>query len=117
MTADTGAGPEVRWRPTPESIAASGLGWFAARVAQRRGLDLGSPSDYDAIWCGSVEHVDQFWADVAASTDVFPGVADDRVLTRREMPGAQWFPDVGAVDDAAVVEHYVALARARRAAR
>jgi acetoacetyl-CoA synthetase len=23
---------------------------------------------------------------------VLPGVPDDRVLTRREMPGAEWFP-------------------------
>jgi acetoacetyl-CoA synthetase len=39
----------VLWRPTPESIAASQLGRFAAEVAQRRGLDFGSPPDYDPI--------------------------------------------------------------------
>ena len=94
MSADTGAGPEVLWRPTPESIAASGLGRFAAWVAGRRALDFGSPPDYDAIWRWSVEHLDQFWADVAAFTDVLPGVPDDRVLTERRMPGAGWFPDV-----------------------
>jgi acetoacetyl-CoA synthetase len=92
VTADTPTGPEVLWRPTPESIAASQLGRFAAWVAGRRGLDFGNPPDYDAIWRWSVEHLDQFWADVAAWTDVLPGVPDDRVLTRREMPGAEWFP-------------------------
>jgi acetoacetyl-CoA synthetase len=80
--------------PTPESIAASGLGRFAAWVAQRRGLAFGSPPDYDAIWRWSVDHLDQFWADVAAFADVWPGVPDDRVLTDRSMPGAVWFPDV-----------------------
>ncbi|MBB3677657.1 acetoacetate--CoA ligase [Modestobacter versicolor] len=94
MSADTGGGPEVLWRPTPESIAASRLGRFATWVAGRRGIDLGSPPDYDAIWRWSVEHLDQFWADVATWADVFPDVPDDRVLTRRAMPGAEWFPDV-----------------------
>jgi acetoacetyl-CoA synthetase len=91
---DATDGPEVLWTPTPESIAASGLGRFAAWVADRRGLDFGSPPDYDAIWRWSVDHLDQFWADVATFTDVLPGVPEDRVLTRREMPGAEWFPDV-----------------------
>jgi acetoacetyl-CoA synthetase len=84
----------VLWRPTPESIAASQLGRVAAEVAQRRGLDCGSPPAYDAIWRWSVEHLDQFWADVATWSDVLPGVPDDRVLPRREMPGAEWFPGV-----------------------
>jgi acetoacetyl-CoA synthetase len=92
VTADTPTGPEVLWRPTPESIAASQLGRFAAWAAGRRGLDVGSPADYDTVWRWSVEHLDQFWADVATWTDVLPGVPDDRVLTRREMPGAEWFP-------------------------
>ncbi|MCU1618389.1 MAG: acsA, partial [Modestobacter sp.] len=92
--ADPAAGPEVLWSPTPESIAASGLGRFAAWVAERRGLAFGTPPDYDAIWRWSVDHLDQFWADVATFTDVLPGVPDDRVLTRRAMPGAEWFPDV-----------------------
>jgi acetoacetyl-CoA synthetase len=91
VSADT---PEVLWSPTPESIAASRLGQFAAWVAERRDLDFGTPADYDAIWHWSVEHLDQFWADVATWTDVFPDVPVDRVLTRRQMPGAEWFPDV-----------------------
>ncbi|WP_209307543.1 acetoacetate--CoA ligase [Geodermatophilus sp. DF01-2] len=92
MSADTSAEPAVLWRPTPESIRATRLARFADRVARRRGLDLGDPPDYDAIWRWSVEHLDQFWADVAEWSGVLPGVADDRVLTRREMPGAEWFP-------------------------
>jgi acetoacetyl-CoA synthetase len=95
---DATDGPEVLWTPTPESIAASRLGRFATWVADRRGLDFsrdpGGPPDYDAIWRWSVDHLDQFWADVATFTDVLPGVPEDRVLTRREMPGAEWFPDV-----------------------
>ncbi|WP_369139226.1 acetoacetate--CoA ligase [Modestobacter versicolor] len=91
MSVDTS--PETLWSPTPESIAASRLGQFAAWVAGRRGLDLGSPPDYDAVWRWSVEHLDQFWADVATFFDVLPDVPEDRVLTKRQMPGAEWFPD------------------------
>ncbi|WP_100500831.1 acetoacetate--CoA ligase [Geodermatophilus chilensis] len=92
MSADTSAGPEVLWNPTPESIRATRLAQFADRVAARRGIDLGDPAGYDAIWRWSVEHLDQFWAEVADWSGVLPGVPDDRVLTRRAMPGAEWFP-------------------------
>ncbi|KQS66522.1 acetoacetate--CoA ligase [Modestobacter sp. Leaf380] len=89
MTADT-----PLWSPTPESIAASQLGRFAAWVDERRGTSLGQ--DYDAVWAWSTEHLDQFWADVATWFDVFEGgdpVRDDEVLTDRSMPGATWFPE------------------------
>ncbi|MEX5717881.1 acetoacetate--CoA ligase [Geodermatophilus maliterrae] len=90
MTADTSAVP-VLWQPTPETREATRLAGFAREAAARRGLDL-DPTDYDAVWRWSVEHLDQFWADVAEWSGVLPGVPDDRVLTRRGMPGAGWFP-------------------------
>jgi acetoacetyl-CoA synthetase len=92
VSADTSAGPAVLWSPTPESIRATRLAQFADRVARRRGIDFGDPPDYDAIWRWSVEHLDQFWAEVADWSGVLPGVPDDRVLTRRQVPGAEWFP-------------------------
>jgi acetoacetyl-CoA synthetase len=84
--------PEVLWSPTPESIGQTRLAQFAAWVTEKRGLSFGDPTDYDAVWRWSVEHLDQFWADVAEWSGVLPGIPDDRVLTRREMPGAEWFP-------------------------
>ncbi|WNV75446.1 acetoacetate--CoA ligase [Geodermatophilus sp. DSM 44513] len=89
MSTDT---PAVLWQPTPDSIRATRLAQFAQRVSARRGIDLGDGGDYDAIWRWSVEHLDQFWAEVADWSGVLPGVPDDRVLTRRAMPGAEWFP-------------------------
>jgi acetoacetyl-CoA synthetase len=65
---------------------------FAAFLTRRRGVDLGDPVDYDRLHRWSVEHLAEFWADVAEWSGVLPGVADDRVLTRDEMPGAEWFP-------------------------
>jgi acetoacetyl-CoA synthetase len=84
--------PAVLWRPTPESIRATRIAEFAAWVEQRRGLSFGDPTDYDRLWRWSVEHLDQFWGDFATWTGVLPDVPDDLVLTRREMPGAEWFP-------------------------
>ena len=84
--------PAVLWRPTPESIRATRIAEFAAWVEQRRGLAFGDPTDYDRVWRWSVEHLDQFWGDLATWTGVLPDVPDDLVLTRREMPGAEWFP-------------------------
>jgi acetoacetyl-CoA synthetase len=74
VSADTSAEPEVLWRPTPESIRATRLAQFADRVAARRRDRLGDPPDYDAIWRWSVEHLDQFWAEVADWSGVLPGV-------------------------------------------
>ena len=84
--------PDVLWQPTPESIGRTRLAEFARWVAQHRGLSFGDPTDYDALWRWSVEHLDQFWADLAGWSGVLPGVPDDEVLTSREMPGAVWFP-------------------------
>jgi acetoacetyl-CoA synthetase len=84
--------PDILWRPTPESIGQTRIADFAAWVEKRRGLSFGDPTDYDALWRWSVEHLDQFWGDLADWTGVLPGIPDDRVLTRRQMPGAEWFP-------------------------
>ncbi len=83
---------DVLWQPSPESIRGTRIAAFARWVEQRRGLSFGDPVDYDALWRWSVEHLDQFWGDLARWTGVLPGVRDQDVLTRREMPGATWFP-------------------------
>ena len=84
--------PEVLWRPSPESMRATRIGSFAGWVAERRGLSFGDPPDYDRLWGWSVDHLDQFWGELADWSGVLPGVPDEQVLTRREMPGAVWFP-------------------------
>jgi acetoacetyl-CoA synthetase len=84
--------PEVLWTPTPESARATRAADFARWVRERRGLDFGDPPDYDALWRWSTGQLEQFWAAVAEWSGVLPGVPDDRVLVRREMPGAEWFP-------------------------
>ncbi len=85
--------PDELWSPTAESIGKTRIAAFAAWVSDRRGLDFGDPPDYDRLWRWSVEHLDEFWADVATWSGTFDDVADDEVLASREMPGAVWFPD------------------------
>src|SRR3954447_10745854 len=84
--------PQTLWSPTPESIRRTRIAAFARWVGERRGLDFGDPTDYDTLWRWSVEHLDQFWGDLATWSGVLPDVPDDRVLTDRSMPGAVWFP-------------------------
>jgi acetoacetyl-CoA synthetase len=85
---------DVLWQPSAVSIRRTRIAAFAEWVAQRRGLSFGDPVDYDVLWRWSVEHLDQFWGDLARWTGVLD-VPDDRVLTRRQMPGAEWFPGGG----------------------
>jgi acetoacetyl-CoA synthetase len=84
--------PYELWTPTAGSARATRIAQFARWVRERRGLDFGDPPDYDSLWRWSVGHLEQFWADVAGWSGVLPGVADHEVLTRRQMPGATWFP-------------------------
>jgi acetoacetyl-CoA synthetase len=82
---------DVLWQPSAARVRGTRIAAFAEEVAQRRGLSFGYPVDYDPLWRWSVEHLDQFWGDLARWTGVLD-VPDDRVLTRRGMPGAEWFP-------------------------
>ncbi len=82
---------DVLWQPTPETIRGTRIAAFAGEVAQRRGLSFGEPVDYDALWRWSVEHLDQFWGDLARWTGVLD-VPDADVLPTPAMPGAVWFP-------------------------
>ncbi|WP_236792181.1 acetoacetate--CoA ligase [Amycolatopsis sp. GM8] len=84
--------PRVLWRPTPESITATRLHRFATWVSRRRGITFGDPTDYDAVWRWSVDHLDQFWGDLAAWTGALPEPTGP-VLANPAMPGAVWFPD------------------------
>ncbi|MFC5744652.1 acetoacetate--CoA ligase [Actinomadura rugatobispora] len=82
----------VLWRPTPESAARTRLHRFAAWVSERRGLDFGDPAGYDAVWRWSVDHLEQFWSDLAVWTGVLPD-PPGAALANPEMPGAVWFPE------------------------
>ncbi len=55
---------------------------------------VGREGDYEDLWRWSVDDLEGFWAAVWTYFDVQADGSPDRVLGSREMPGAQWFPDV-----------------------
>ncbi|MDL4812680.1 acetoacetate--CoA ligase [Actinomadura opuntiae] len=77
------------WTPSPEQIEATRLTAFARRVAERHGADV---SDYESLWRWSVEHLEEFWAEVWDFFEIAPDTAYSAVLAERSMPGAVWFP-------------------------
>jgi acetoacetyl-CoA synthetase len=80
---------EVLWTPSPERIESSKLTAFARRIEAAHGERF---EDYESLWRWSVEHLEDFWAEVWNFFDVAPGTSYDAVLTDRSMPGAVWFP-------------------------
>ena len=78
------------WEPTAERIARANLTAFAATVATRHGVDVGT---YARLWRWSVDHKAEFWREIWNFGEV-QGVPGDRVLLDADrMPGARWFPD------------------------
>src|SRR5258705_1503486 len=74
---------ELLWTPGPERIERANITQFA----RRRGL----PEDYASLWQWSVDNLDDFWAAIWDEY-VEADAPYERVLGRREMPGAEWFP-------------------------
>jgi acetoacetyl-CoA synthetase len=79
------------WQPTPEAVAQTTLARYQDWLAQR---GLGPRErDYASLWQWSVDELDSFWRSI---WDFFEVQADgdaSPVLGRREMPGAEWFPN------------------------
>jgi acetoacetyl-CoA synthetase len=83
------------WEPADPS------GTQLARFMSARGF-----SDYHELWRWSVEDLEGFWGSLWDWFEV--GGSYERVLGRREMPGAEWFPGT----ELNYAEHIFRLARA-----
>jgi acetoacetyl-CoA synthetase len=90
---------ELLWQPRDPSATEM------ARFMRARGF-----SDYHELWRWSVEDLEGFWSSLWEWFDVAGSY--ERVLGRREMPGAEWFP--GA--ELSYAEHAFRLARPGRTA-
>jgi len=75
--------PEPLWRPSPEFEESCEL----TRYLRERGFD-----DYHALWRWSVDDLDGFWGSLWDWFEIEAARPYERVLGRREMPGAEWFP-------------------------
>ncbi|HXE43970.1 MAG TPA: acetoacetate--CoA ligase [Conexibacter sp.] len=87
----TAAAPPILWTPTAERIEHAWLTRYQRWVGERLGRTFGS---YAELWRWSVDDVDAFWRSIWDFFDVQADGSPERVLGRREMPGAEWFPDV-----------------------
>jgi acetoacetyl-CoA synthetase len=65
------------------------IGRFLRWLERERGLAF---EGYDELHRWSVEDLEGFWSAVAEFFDVRFATPPERVLGRREMPGAEWFP-------------------------
>jgi acetoacetyl-CoA synthetase len=80
--------PEKLWEPPAELVERARMTELMRWLAAERGLEL---DGYHDLWRWSVTDLEGFWS---AIWDFFGVQADggyDRVLGRREMPGAEWF--------------------------
>ncbi len=81
--------PALLWSPTPERVAASQIQRYMNWLQRERGLSF---ADYHALWRWSVGDIEAFWASLWDYFDVRAHKPYDRILGRRSMPGAEWFP-------------------------
>ncbi len=77
------------WEPSDELKRSAILTRYMAWLHETRGLDV---ADYQALWRWSVTDIEGFWASLWDFFAIQASQPYERVLGRRAMPGAQWFP-------------------------
>lgn len=97
---------EVLWQPSAALVERAVM----TRFVRAQGFE-----DYDALWQWSVDDLDAFWRAIWDFFDVQADGSAEPVLGRREMPGAEWFPNArvnyaehifrGKADDAVALAH------------
>jgi acetoacetyl-CoA synthetase len=76
---------QLLWEPSAEALERAHL------TDYMRWLDRGLET-YDDLWRWSVEDLDGFWGSLWEYFDVKASRPYERVLGKREMPSAEWFP-------------------------
>ncbi len=80
---------ELLWTPSAERIRHANVTAFAAWLARERGRRF---ADYGALWRWSVGDLEGFWQALWDYFRIESSAPHTRVLGRRSMPGAEWFP-------------------------
>ncbi|HEU4703638.1 MAG TPA: acetoacetate--CoA ligase, partial [Conexibacter sp.] len=104
--------PPILWTPSPERVERAWLTRYQRWLEQRLGRSF---AGYAELQRWSVDELDAFWRSIWDFFDVQADGSPARVLGRREMPGAEWFPDVrlnyaehvfrGKADEAVAIRH------------
>jgi acetoacetyl-CoA synthetase len=77
------------WRPSSAAIEGSELTRYQQWLAATHGRTF---DDYQALWEWSTSDLDAFWGSLWQYFEISASVPYERVLGRRSMPGAKWFP-------------------------
>ena len=80
---------DLLWTPGADWIERSNLTAYRRWLARTRRLHF---ETYEDLWRWSVDDLDAFWASIWEYCGVEASTPYERVLGRREMPGAEWFP-------------------------
>jgi acetoacetyl-CoA synthetase len=80
---------ELLWEPSEEAVERATITRYRRWLEETRGLRF---DDYAALWRWSVDDLETFWSSIWEFGDVQAAAPYERVLGRREMPGAEWFP-------------------------
>jgi acetoacetyl-CoA synthetase len=80
---------ELLWTPSAAQVEDANLTRFATWLARERGLRF---EDYSAMWKWSVTELEEFWQAMWDYFGVQASAPHTRVLRKRTIPGAEWFP-------------------------
>jgi acetoacetyl-CoA synthetase len=80
---------ELLWTPSAAQVEDANLTKFAKWLARERGMQFES---YDALWQWSVTELEEFWQAMWDYFGIESSAPHTRVLGKRTMPGAEWFP-------------------------
>ncbi|HUK02200.1 MAG TPA: acetoacetate--CoA ligase [Steroidobacteraceae bacterium] len=80
---------DLLWTPSAAWVERSNLTAYMRWLEKTRGLKF---TRYDELWRWSVSDLEAFWASAWEYFDVRASQPYTRVLGKREMPGAEWFP-------------------------
>jgi acetoacetyl-CoA synthetase len=80
---------ELLWTPSAAQVAGANLTRFAKWLARERGLHF---AGYNEMWQWSVTELEEFWQAIWDYFGIESSRGHTRVLAKREMPGAEWFP-------------------------
>jgi len=80
---------ELLWTPSAAQVEDTNLTRFAKWLVREGGLQFDS---YDASWRWSVTELEEFWQAIWDYFGIQSSARHTRVLGKRTMPGAEWFP-------------------------
>jgi acetoacetyl-CoA synthetase len=80
---------ELLWTPSAARLARSHLTRYLAWLDSKHGKRF---ENYEALWRWSVADIDGFWASIAEFCGMKFTTPYTKVLGKRTMPGAEWFP-------------------------